>query len=90
MQKFQLSEYLKISGIGAASGIVFTNHSLYIISDNAGYLYQYDLKSDKLTKHQIIKNPSQNIPKKKTRFRINYIKRKQTIYFWFRIYAKPK
>ncbi|MCB6099117.1 DUF6929 family protein [Flavobacterium psychrophilum] len=64
MQKFQLSEYLKISGIGAASGIVFTNHSLYIISDNAGYLYQYDLKSDKLTKHQIIKNPSQNIPKK--------------------------
>jgi hypothetical protein len=63
MQKFQLSEYLKISGIGSASGIVFTNHSLYIISDNAGFLYQYDLESDKLVKHQLIENPSENILK---------------------------
>ena len=63
MQKFQLSEYLKISGIGSASGIVFTNQSLYIISDNAGYLYQYDLESDKLVKHPIIENPSENIAK---------------------------
>jgi hypothetical protein len=63
MQKFQLSEYLKISGIGSASGIVFTNQSLYIISDNAGFLYQYNLDSDKLVKHQLIKNPSENILK---------------------------
>lgn len=63
MQKFQISEYLKISGIGSASGIVFTNHSLYIISDNAGFLYQYDLESDKLIKHQLIENPSENIAK---------------------------
>ena len=63
MQKFQLSEYLKISGIGSASGIVFTNQSLYIISDNAGYLYQYNLELDKLLKHPIIENPSENIAK---------------------------
>jgi hypothetical protein len=63
MQKFQLSEYLIISGIGSASGIVFANHSLYIISDNSGFLYQYDLESDKLLKHQLIENPSENILK---------------------------
>jgi hypothetical protein len=63
MQKFQLSEYLKISGIGSASGIVFANHSLYIISDNAGFLYQYDLEYDKLLKHQLIENSSENILK---------------------------
>ena len=64
MQKFQLSEYLKISGIGSASGIVFANQSLYIISDNSGFLYQYDLKEDTLLKHQLTENPSENIPKK--------------------------
>ncbi|MEO8233816.1 MAG: hypothetical protein ABI549_00245 [Flavobacterium sp.] len=63
MQKFQLSEYLNISGIGSASGIVFTNQSLYVISDNAGFLYQYDLEYDKLIKHQLIENPSENIAK---------------------------
>lgn len=64
MQKFQLSEYLKISGIGSASGIVFANQSLYIISDNSGFLYQYDLKEDTLLKHQLTENSSENIPKK--------------------------
>ena len=63
MQKFQLSEYLNISGIGSASGIVFTNNSLYIISDNAGFLYQYDMSDvtlcevERLKKHQLIENP---------------------------------
>ena len=63
MQKFQLSEYLKISGIGGASGIVYTNNSLYIISDNAGYLYQYDLELNLLVRHPLIENPSENILK---------------------------
>ena len=63
MQNFQLSAFLNISGIGSASGIVNTNHSLYIISDNSGFLYQYHLESNELQKHPLIDNPSENIPK---------------------------
>lgn len=64
MENFELSAYLIISGIGAASGIVFTNNSLYIVSDNAGFLYQYQLENDQLIKHQLIDNSSENILKK--------------------------
>jgi hypothetical protein len=63
MQNFQLSTFLKISGIGSASGIVYIKHSLYIISDNSGFLYQYHLESKELQKHPLIDNPSENIPK---------------------------
>lgn len=64
MQKFQLSVYLSISGIGAASGIVYKDNSLYLISDNSGFLYQYNLNSDQLIKHPLIENSSENILKK--------------------------
>ncbi|WP_310555110.1 DUF6929 family protein [Flavobacterium sp.] len=64
MEKILLSAFLKISGIGAASGIVHTNNSLYIISDNSGFLYQYQLENKQLLKHTLIDNPSENILKK--------------------------
>ncbi len=63
MKKIQLTTFLKISGIGSASGLVYTDNTLYLISDNSGYLYQYDLKTNKLIKHALIDNPSENIIK---------------------------
>ena len=64
MEKFQLTAFLKILGIGAASGIVYTNNSLFVISDNSGFLYQYQLQNNHLSKHPLIENPSENILKK--------------------------
>ena len=64
MEKFQLTAFLKILGIGAASGIVYTNNSLFVISDNSGFLYQYQLQNNHLLKHPLIENPSENILKK--------------------------
>ncbi len=63
MEKFLLSAFLNISGLGAASGIVYNNNSLYIISDNSGFLYQYQLQDNQLLKHPLIENPSENIVK---------------------------
>ena len=60
MEKFLLSAFLKISGIGAASGIVNVNDSLYIISDSSGFLYQYILESHQLVKHPLQENASEN------------------------------
>lgn len=64
MQKIQLSVFLSISGIGSASGIVFKDNSLYIISDNSGFLYQFNIYSSQLIKHSLLENTSENILKK--------------------------
>lgn len=65
MEKIQLLVFLTIQGIGAASGIVFHKNTLFIISDNSGYLFEYDLNEKKLNKHLLIKDASVNIEKKK-------------------------
>lgn len=64
MEKIQLLVFLAIKGIGSASGIVYHNDSLYIISDNSSYLYQYQLPTQKLNKIAMVENPQENIPKK--------------------------
>lgn len=65
MEKIQLIAFLTIQGIGAASGIVFHNKSLFIISDNSGYLYEQKLDASSLEKHELIENASANIEKKR-------------------------
>lgn len=45
MQKFKLEIWFRIVGIGSASGLIFSDQTLYVISDNAGYLYQYHTES---------------------------------------------
>ncbi len=65
MQNFQLSVLLKILGIGAASGIVNYNNSLYIISDNSGFLYQYQLENKQLITHSLVENATANTIKSK-------------------------
>ena len=64
MEKFQLQVFLNIIGIGSASGLLFHNDSLYIISDNSSYLYEYQINKKELTKIALNTNPEENIPKK--------------------------
>jgi len=64
MEKFQLSLLVKIIGIGSASGLVYLDDTLYIISDNSSYLYEYQIQNAKLNKIALVENPQENIAKK--------------------------
>jgi hypothetical protein len=64
MSKFQLEIAFQINGVGAASGIVFHNESLFIISDNSTFLYEYLIHSAQLIKHPIVDNAEENSIKK--------------------------
>lgn len=67
MQKFQLELFLHIIGIGSASGLLYRNDSLYIISDNSNVLYEYNIENRKLDKTELVENSNiiiiENIPK---------------------------
>ncbi len=64
MEKFQLQLFFQIMGIGSASGLLYHNDLLYIISDNSSYLYEYKIESNELNKIALVKNPEENIAKK--------------------------
>lgn len=64
MEKFQLIPLFDITGIGAASGLVFTNNRLFIVSDSSSYLYQYDLNNQDLTKIALVENSQDHMIKK--------------------------
>jgi hypothetical protein len=63
MEKFTLEILFQIIGIGSASGLIYQDNSLYIIGDNSGYLYEYNIDNSDLKKHEIITNPTENIAK---------------------------
>ena len=60
MKKFKLDLFLKIIGISSASGLVYKNDSLYIISDDSNYLYEYSIANADLEKHLLIENEAVN------------------------------
>nr|WP_294777158.1 hypothetical protein [uncultured Flavobacterium sp.] len=64
MEKFQLSLLFKIIGIGSASGLVYHNDKLYLISDNSTFLYEYSIPTEKLNKIALVENAQDNIAKK--------------------------
>jgi len=64
MEKFTLESQFQITGIGSASGLVYKENSLFIISDNASFLYQFDIPENKLTRISLAENAQENIPKK--------------------------
>ncbi|WP_269227432.1 DUF6929 family protein [Flavobacterium eburneipallidum] len=64
MQKFTLEILFHIIGIGSASGLVYKNDSLFIISDNSSFLYEYQITEKQLSKINLVENPQENIPKK--------------------------
>jgi hypothetical protein len=63
MEKFTLEILFQIIGIGSASGLFFNNNSLYVIGDNSGFLYEYNMQDKQLNQHALIDNPTQNIAK---------------------------
>ena len=64
MEKFQLSLLFKIIGIGSASGLVYHEDKLYIISDNSTFLYEYSIPTENLNKIALVENAQDNIVKK--------------------------
>ena len=64
MQNITLDTFCQISGIGAASGLFFKYDTLFIISDNSTFLYQYNLLEQKLQKIKLLDNSQDSILKK--------------------------
>ena len=64
MEKFQLIPFIDIKGIGAASGILYYNNSIFIVSDNSTFLYDYNLNENQLNKIKLFDNSQENLAKK--------------------------
>lgn len=64
MEKIQLLPFITIEGIGAASGIVYLDNSLFIVSDNSNFLYQYRITEKSLEKIKLFENRPEISPKK--------------------------
>lgn len=64
MEKFQLSLLFKIIGIGSASGLVYQDDKLFIISDSSTFLYEYNIPNETLNKIALMENAQENISKK--------------------------
>jgi hypothetical protein len=63
MLSFQLELLFQIIGLGSASGLIYKDNSLFIISDNSSYLYQYNIQEKELHKIRLFENSRENIPK---------------------------
>ena len=64
MHQFTLEILFKIIGIGSASGLILNNDSLFIISDNSTFLYEYSISKQDYSKIKLLENSQENIPKK--------------------------
>lgn len=67
MQKFTLELLFRIIGIGSASGLIYNNGSLYLVSDNSHMVYNYNIDAKTLDKTSLVNKdytgPLENIPK---------------------------
>ena len=63
MEKFTLEILFHIIGIGAASGLFYQEDSLYIISDNSGFIFEYSIPTQTLNQYSLFKNATQRIAK---------------------------
>jgi len=64
MKNYVLTEFEHIKGIGSASGLIYYQNVLFIISDNSTFLYQYVIDKKLVLKFPLVENPQENIPKK--------------------------
>ncbi len=65
MKELVLEVLLTIQGIAAASGLVYQNKRISIVSDNSMLLYSYDIKDQTLFKKTLIwRDKTENVPKK--------------------------
>ncbi|WP_306353003.1 DUF6929 family protein [Flavobacterium sp. '19STA2R22 D10 B1'] len=67
MNKFFLDLLVQIVGIGSASGLFYKDNSIYVISDNSAYLYEYKMDDKALNKTLLFEENEnlvfENIPK---------------------------
>ena len=63
MEKFKLTNFFTIKGISAASGLLYTQMVLFVISDSSSFLYQYDMDKKLLLKFPLVKEAQENIKK---------------------------
>lgn len=63
MEKFTLEILFHIIGIGSASGLFYHGDSLFIISDNSGFLYEYAINTGTVNEYPLLKNAVQNSAK---------------------------
>ena len=82
MEKIQLSLLFKIIGIGSASGVIYDNQKLFLISDNSTFLYEYNIENQQLEKFNLTKNPQENIPKSEKLDFESIIKIQDTLYIF--------
>lgn len=64
MERFTIELLFQIIGIGSASGLVYKDNSLFIISDNSSFLYEYKIQENLLSRIKLFENGQENIPKK--------------------------
>ena len=64
MQNFTIELFFQILGIGSASGLFYRDHSLFVLSDNSSFLYEYNIKENQLIRIKLFENSQENIPKK--------------------------
>ncbi|HOD09418.1 MAG TPA: hypothetical protein PLH25_02650 [Flavobacterium sp.] len=65
MKNFQLTPHLEFDGIGAASGLVYHNEQLYIISDSSNYLHHFDTVTADVNKIVFFEKAEDNMSKDK-------------------------
>ena len=65
MENFKLTNFFTIKGISAASGLVYSQNVLFVISDSRSFLYQYDIDKKLLLKFPLVKEAKENIEKAK-------------------------
>lgn len=67
MQKFTLELLFRIIGIGSASGLIYHNNSLYLVSDNSHMVYDYNIEAKTLSKTSLVNKEYtgvlENVPK---------------------------
>ncbi|WP_309642347.1 DUF6929 family protein [Flavobacterium sp.] len=89
MQKFTLDILFKIIGIGSASGLIYNDNFLYIISDNSTFLYHYDIKESKVSKIKLFENSQENLRKRDKSDFESVLQKDKKIYL-FGSGSKPK
>ena len=67
MKKLALELLFRITGIGAASGLIYNNGNLLLVSDNSHIVYEYNIEKQHLEKTELVnKNylgPRENVAK---------------------------
>lgn len=82
MDKIKLELFFKLVGLGATSGLVFDGNSLFLISDNSSFLYEYHFQSSKLEHIRLFENSQANLLKKEKLDFESIVKHKNSLFLF--------